>query len=119
MAEQPQLICLCGSSRFVDTMAVLAWNFEKDGAITMGLHLLPSWYTDQTDHQAEHEGVADQMNELHLRKIDMCDFVFVVNVDGYIGEDTAREIVYATKHEKPIKYLHPPTIGEADEVGMD
>lgn len=112
MTDRPTMICLCGSSRFVDTMAVLAWEFEKGGAIVMGLHLLPTWYTSQPDHQAEHEGIADQMNELHLRKIDLADKVFVVNVDGYIGEDTAREIVYATEHGKSISYLNPEMVGE-------
>ncbi|KKL65822.1 hypothetical protein LCGC14_2151170, partial [marine sediment metagenome] len=101
----PKIICLCGSSRFVDTMAVMAWNFEKEGAIAMGLHLLPHWYTDKAHHQGEHEGVAERMDELHLRKIDLSDEVFVVNVGGYYGDSTAREIEYARDHGKPVRFL--------------
>lgn len=104
-ADRPLVVCLCGSSRFVDRMAVLAWNFEKEGHIALGLHLLPRWYTQYEDHQAEHEGIAEQMDALHLRKIDMADEVFVVNVDGYIGDSTRREIAYATAQGKPVRYL--------------
>jgi len=45
------------------------------------------------------------LDELHLRKIDLSDEVFIVNVDGYIGESTFNEIEYAIKQGKPIKYL--------------
>jgi len=39
--NRPKIITLCGSSRFVDVMAVVGWLLERDeGAITMGLHLL-------------------------------------------------------------------------------
>ena len=108
MSERPEIICLCGSSRFVQQMAVLMWDFEKEGKITLGLHLLPSWYEGvKSDHQAEAEGIADQMDELHLRKIDLADRVFVVNIDGYIGDSTRREIAYATEHDKPVLYLEP------------
>lgn len=41
-----KVITICGSSRFVDVMAVCAWLLERDErAITLGLHLLPRWYT--------------------------------------------------------------------------
>lgn len=105
---RPRIVCLCGSSRFVDVMAVISWTFERDeGVICLGLHLLPSWYGEKPipDHLAEVEGVAAKMDELHLRKIDLADEVFVVNVGGYIGESTTREIAYAREHGKPVKYL--------------
>lgn len=107
MPDRPKIICLCGSSRYVDHMAVLAWQFEKEGMITLSLHLLPAWYTEHADHQAEHEGVSEFMDELHLRKIDLSDQVFIVNVDGYIGSSTRREIAYALEHGKPVVYLEP------------
>lgn len=103
--DRPKIICLCGSSRFCAEMAVIAWTFEKEGYITLGLHLLPADYTRVESHLAEAEGVAEKMDELHLRKIDLADEVFVVNKNGYIGESTRREIDYATKLNKPIKYL--------------
>ena len=104
---KPKIVCLCGSSRFVDIMAVVAWLLEKDeGKIAMGLHLLPRWYPDAPEHHlAEAEGVAEQMDELHLRKIDIADEIFVIDWTDYIGESTSREIQYAKDNGVPIRYL--------------
>ena len=82
-----------------------AWEFEKQGIIAFAPHLLPEWYTDVEHHLAEHEGVAAILDELHLRKIDLSDFVFVVNVGGYIGDRTQQEIAYAQERGKPVEYL--------------
>ena len=111
---KPKIVCLCGSSRFVDIMAVVAWLLEKDeGKIAMGLHLLPRWYPDAPDHHlAEAEGVAEQMDELHLRKIDLADEIYVIDWGGYIGESTAKEIAYAQVAGKKVRYL------SADSVRM-
>jgi hypothetical protein len=113
---RPEIICLCGSSRFIDLIAVLAWEFEKQGKIVLSLHLLPQWYTEQADHQAEHEGLASQMDALHLKKIELADTVFVVNKDGYIGESTAREIEYTQTLGKKLAYLEKrAALGESAE----
>ena len=113
--SKPKVVVLCGSSRFVDIMAVCAWIIERDeGAISMGLHLLPGWYSMENipDHLAEHEGVADAMDELHLRKIDLADEVFVVDSGGYIGDSTFSEIHYARSFGKPIRTYSSDPIGE-------
>ncbi len=104
--SKTKVVTMCGSSRFVTIMAVCAWLIERDEkAITMGLHLLPEWYCKDKipDHLAEHEGVADEMDELHLRKIDISDEIFVVDPADYIGESTNKEIVYARKQGKGIR----------------
>jgi len=115
MKEKPKIVTICGSSRFVEIMAVCAWLLERDeGAIVMSLHLLPSWYPDcPDDHLAEHEGVAEQMDELHLRKIDISDEIFVVNYGDYIGKSTAREVQYAIDNSKRIRWLNHDPIGVA------
>ena len=110
---KPIVITLCGSTRFIEHFAVMAWELEKQGAIVLGLHYLPPSYFEGkydgdgklVDHLAEYEGVAEHFDNLHLRKIDMSDKVFVLNVNGYIGESTEREINYAIKNGKPISYL--------------
>lgn len=101
----PTIVCICGSSRFAEVAAVVAWEEEKRGKITLGLHLLPHWYAGVKDHIAEAEGVAEILDELHLRKIEMADEVLVVNVGGYIGERTQIEIEYAERLGKLIRYL--------------
>jgi hypothetical protein len=104
--KRPTIVAVSGSTRFIETMAVAMWIIEKAGAIALGCHLLPKCYSDREHHLAEYEGVAEAMDQLHLRKIDIADELFVVNENGYIGESTAREIEYATKQSKRVTYLH-------------
>ena len=47
------------------------------------------------------------LDDMHLRKIDIADEIYVINVDGYIGESTKREIAYAEKTGKKVNYLEP------------
>ena len=49
----------------------------------------------------------EMLDDIHLRKIDLADEIFVINVGGYIGESTKREIAYAEKTGKTVKYLEP------------
>lgn len=111
----PKIVTLCGSSRFVDVMAVCAWLLERDeAAIAMSLHLLPHWYPNcPADHLAEHEGCAGAMDALHLQKIDLSDEIFVVDVGGYVGSSTANEIHHAMKTGKPVRYFTTDQIGDA------
>ena len=50
----------------------------------------------------------EMLDDMHKRKIDMADSIYVVNVGGYIGESTKSEIDYAKKHGKSISYLVEP-----------
>jgi len=109
--ERPKIITICGSSRFCDLMAVCGWILERDeGAMVMGLNFLPEWYTSAADHLAEEEGVAEKMDALHLKKIDLSDEVFVVNLDGYIGDSTKNEIRHAEKLGKQIRWFEEEPI---------
>jgi len=95
-------------------MAVAAWLIERDeNAIAMGLHLLPWWYSEDlpADHLAEHEGVAKAMDELHLRKINLADEVFIVNHNYYLGDSTSREIAYAEAKGKPLRWYTTDLVG--------
>ena len=115
MMDNPKVVVLCGSSRFCDIMAICAWLIERDEkAITMGLHLLPEWYCQGNipDHLAEYEGVAEEMDTLHLRKIDMANEIFVVNFLDYIGKSTTREVEYASANGKNIRWFSHDPIGE-------
>ena len=48
------------------------------------------------------------LDDMHKRKIDMADEIYVINVDGYIGESTKSEIDYAKAHGKKVSYLVTP-----------
>ncbi|HUX01555.1 MAG TPA: hypothetical protein VMY35_11305 [Phycisphaerae bacterium] len=112
MSDKPTVICLCGSTRFADQHAILRWELEKQGAIVLMINYLPAWYAEEQGWRGHHHfgeaaGVKEQLDELHLRKIDLADKVLVVNVDGYIGDSTRREIEYAEKTGKSVEYLEP------------
>ena len=111
---RPKIVCLCGSTRFIEEMAIIGWVLERDeGFIVLGLHLLPKSYPAQPDHQAEAEGFKEHFDELHKRKIDLADEVLVLYVGGYIGNSTHSEIEYAEATGKPVRYLEP--LGRANE----
>ena len=44
------------------------------------------------------------LDDMHKRKIDMADEIYVINVGGYIGDSTRSEIQYAEEHGKPVRY---------------
>jgi nucleoside 2-deoxyribosyltransferase len=99
---------------------MLIWEFAKKGILALGWCVLPTNHNpngSEIDHHlAEKEGVADILDELHLRKIDLADEVFILNVGGYIGKGTKREIGYALMTGKPISYLegHPAEKSKID-----
>lgn len=47
----------------------------------------------------------EMLDDMHKRKIDMADEIFVINVGGYIGDSTKSEIEYAIKNGKKVNYL--------------
>jgi len=64
------------------------------------------------------------LDEIHRRKIDMADEVFVVDKHHYIGESTDAEIAYAHERGKPVRYwTDQPWCGmrrdERDELVVD
>jgi histidinol phosphatase-like enzyme len=110
VSRKPKVICLCGSTRFADHHAVMRWELEKEGAIVLMINYLPAWYADSqgwngNDHFGEKAGLKEHLYELHLRKIDMADEVMVINVGGYIGESTRKEIEYAEATGKAVSYM--------------
>jgi hypothetical protein len=107
LTDRPKIICLCGSTKFIEQFAIKTWELELEGSIVLGCTLLPYWYCGVRDHFAEKIGVKGQRDEHHLRKIDLADEVLVLNIGGYIGESTRNEIAYATAHGKPVNYLEP------------
>jgi hypothetical protein len=109
-AGRPKIICLCGSTRFIEQFAIQTWELERQGNIVLGCTLLPMWYCECTDHFGEKTGTKVQCDELHLRKIDLADEVLVLNVGGYVGESTRNEIVYAAERGKSVRYLEAPSV---------
>ena len=96
-----KVITLCGSTRFKDEFleAQKRLTLEGNVVITVGL------FGHSGDDVVWTEGVKEMLDHQHLAKIDLADEIFVVNVGGYIGDSTRREIAYAEFKGKAISYL--------------
>jgi len=101
----PRIVCLCGSTRFMDTFHSVGWQLTLDGDIVLTVGVCK--HAEDHGGEALGQDVAEKLDELHKRKIDLCDVVWVLNVNGYIGESTAAEIEYAKEKLKHIVYLEP------------
>ena len=101
----PEIICLCGSTRFMDAFHAVGWQLTLDGCIVLTVGVCK--HAEDHGGEALGQDVADRLDKLHRRKIDLADRVYVLNVDGYIGESTRGEITYAKKMGKEIRYLEP------------
>ncbi len=112
--ERPEVICLCGSTRFAEAYAKAYREVSLAGKIVLSVGVMVHAGEEPIrDDGPEKRG----LDELHLRKIDLCDSVLVLNVGGYIGDSTRREIAYARSTGKPVVYLEPDAIlsPEGDE----
>lgn len=109
MINGTKVICLCGSTRFTPEMLILQWNLTKQGNVVLSWCALPDAYFNGADkaHIGDQEGVKEIVDEVHKRKIDLSDEIFVINIGGYIGDSTTSEIAYALEHHKIVKFLEP------------
>lgn len=57
------------------------------------------------DNEVWTDDTKEMLDDMHKRKIDMADEIFVINVNGYIGESTKSEIEYAKRNGKIVRYL--------------
>ena len=99
------VITLCGSMRFRE-------EIERLGAeLTMAGHvvLAPIALDPSTELDADQRAL---LGRIHLQKVAMADEVLVVNVGGYVGEDTRREIAYARSRGTAVSYLEPQDNGQ-------
>ncbi|MFJ9307839.1 hypothetical protein [Streptomyces cyaneofuscatus] len=106
MPDRPEIVCICGSTRFVDEMSAANRDLTFGGVIV----LAPGVFLRAEDREAGGAITAEQKNALdalHLRKIDLADRVLVVNPGGYIGESTSREIAYARATGTPVSFTDP------------
>ena len=103
MVGRFKVITLCGSTRFKDAFLETQKRLTLEGNIVISVGL----FGHSGDDEVWKEGTKEMLDNMHKRKIDMSDGIFVINVDGYIGESTRSEIDYAIKNGKTVEYLEP------------
>lgn len=101
------VVTLCGSTRFKEEFIAAQKRLTLDGNIVISVGL----FGHSGDAEVWTETTKEMLDDIHKRKIDMADGIFVINVGGYIGSSTRSEIEYAKGHGKSITYLEPREAG--------
>ena len=96
-----KVLTLCGSTRFKDEFLEAQKRLTLEGNIVISVGL----FGHSGDDVVWTDGVKDMLDRQHLAKIDLADEIFVINIGGYIGDSTRREIAYADYRGKSITYL--------------
>ena len=98
-----KIVTLCGSTRFKEQFTEAQKRLTLEGCIVISVGL----FGHSGDEEVWKPGVKEMLDDIHLRKIDLSDEIHVINVGGYIGESTRREIAYAEQTGKKVTYWEP------------
>lgn len=108
MVGKYKVVTLCGSTRFKDQFYEVQKKLTLEGCIVISVGLF-GHAGDSEVWENMDEGTLTatkaMLDDMHKRKIDMADSIYVINVGGYIGDSTRSEIEYALAHGKPVEYL--------------
>ncbi len=110
MVGKYKVITLCGSTRFKDAFIEAQKKLTLEGNIVISVGLFGHSGDDEVWEGMPEDTVTEtkaMLDDMHKRKIDMADEIFVLNVGGYIGSSTRSEIDYAIKAGKGVRYLEP------------
>ena len=113
MTGKYKVVTLCGSTRFKDAFMEVQKRLTLEGNIVISVGLFGhSGDSEVWENMDEGTLTATKamLDDMHKRKIDMADEIFVINVGGYIGESTRSEIDYAEAHGKQVNYLEAPCL---------
>ena len=105
MVGKFKVITLCGSTRFKTEFLDAQKRLTLEGNIVISVGL----FGHSGDSDVWTEGTKEMLDNMHKRKIDMSDAIYVINPGGYIGESTRSEIDYAKAHGKEVIYLENPS----------
>ena len=102
------VVTLCGSTRFKEQFMEAQKRLTLEGNIVISVGLF-GHSGDQEVWENMDEGTLtktkEMLDDMHKRKIDMADEIFVINKNGYIGSSTKSEIEYALKTNKKVNYM--------------
>ena len=101
MVDKYPVITLCGSTRFKEQFLETQKRLTLAGNIVISVGL----FGHSGDDEVWTEGIKEMLDDMHKRKIDMADEIYVINVGGYIGSSTRNEIEYAKRTGKAVRYL--------------
>jgi len=108
----PTIVVLCGSTRFWREFQAAALRETLAGRIVLSIGAASGTDDDHFGNlpREEYDRAKEQLDWLHLCKIDLADEVLILNVGGYLGESTTREACYAIAAHKRVRWLEPALI---------
>ena len=101
MQGKYKVVTLCGSTKFKEDFMRVQKELTLQGYIVISIGL----FSHSGDNEVLTEGTKEMLEDMHKRKIDMSDEIYVINKDGYIGSSTLSEIAYAESKGIPINYM--------------
>jgi hypothetical protein len=105
---RPKIVCLCGSTKFWETFQNEGLRLTLEGKIVLSIGICsPDSIVFANPKTEEGKRQKKLLDALHLWKIKLADEIFVLNVGGYIGRSTRRELLYALFLNKTIRSLEP------------
>ena len=110
MIGRYNVITLCGSTRFKDAFMEAQKRLTLQGNIVISVGLFGHSGDNEVWENMPEDTLTktkEMLDDMHKRKIDMADGIFVINVGGYIGSSTRSEIEYAAATGKTVQYLEP------------
>ena len=97
-----KIVTLCGSTKFKDEFIRANFLLTMKGYIVLSV----GWFGHSKENVFTVTSVEKEfLDDLHKRKIELSDEVFIIDVDGYIGNSTRSEIAHAKTLQLPIFYL--------------
>lgn len=106
MIGKYKVITLCGSTRFKDAFMKVQKELTLKGNIVISVGLFRHSDDNEVLEGIDEDTLTNMLNDMHKRKIDMADEIYVINVDNYIGNSTKSEIEYAKQHNKKVNYMN-------------
>ena len=94
-----KVITLCGSTKFKEDFERVNRELTLAGNIVISVGAFGHSGDSFTDDQKV------MLDDIHKRKIDMADAIYVINKGGYVGESTKSEIKYALEHGKAVMFM--------------
>lgn len=101
MVDKYKVITPCGSTKFKEQYLEAQKRLTLEGNIVISVGL----FGHSGDDEVWAEDTKAMLDDIHNRKMNMADEIFVIHVGGYIGESTRNEIAYAESQGIDVRYL--------------
>lgn len=105
MIDGYKVITLCGSTQFKNEFMYVQKELTLQGNIVLSVAVFTGSDDEDIIYRSDYDKIRQRLIDIHRKKIDMSDAIYVVNPGGYIGSQTRDEIIYAIINNKEVMYL--------------